>query len=229
MFCFASFFLSSWMNIWLEAKGEPINYSSRRAPVPLWKALTFELSRRHLQIYMPSIVWGSQPCIKGCKRPCQFSKDNSTKTPFSSVVMGIMLFSGVLPKPVDNLATWCVIDCIDNRHHGNHQTICNTLWNATNAVIRLNKNFIEAVQWIHVHHRWPSTYWSCMKKKCMSIIWSYFYFLFDSDLSCCLRQGIISIKHTHAHFDQIQPTVRFCNLKWKCISCSQRCDPVYDL
>lgn len=99
--------LSSWMNIWLETKGELINYSSCRALVLLWKALTFELSRRHLQIYMPSIVWGSQPCIKGCKRPCQFSEDNSTKTPFFSVVMGIMLFTGVLPKPVGNLTLWC--------------------------------------------------------------------------------------------------------------------------
>lgn len=107
IFCFASFFLSSRMNIWRETKGEPINYSSCRALVLLWKALTFELSRRHLQIYMPSIVWGSQPRIKGCKRPCQFSKDNSTKTPFSSVVMGIMLFTAVLPKHVGNLAARC--------------------------------------------------------------------------------------------------------------------------
>lgn len=103
IFCFAPF-SSSWMNIWLETKGEPINYSSCRALVLLWKELTFELSRRHLQIYMPSIVWGSQTCIKGCKRPCQFIKDNSTKTPFFSVVMGIMLLTRVLSKP--NLATW---------------------------------------------------------------------------------------------------------------------------
>lgn len=46
-------------------------------------------------------------CIKGCKRPCQFRKDNSTKTPFLSVVMGIMLYAGVLPKPLGNLAMWC--------------------------------------------------------------------------------------------------------------------------
>lgn len=45
--------------------------------------------------------------IKGCKRPCQFGRDNSTKTPFFSVVTRIMLFTGVLPKPSNSPSMWC--------------------------------------------------------------------------------------------------------------------------
>lgn len=108
-FAHAAFlFLSCQMNIWLETKGELINYSSGRAPVAVVKSVdiwAFQTTSANLY----AVHCARQPALyqKAVKGLVNLARTTPQRLLSSPLLGGIMHFTGVLPKAVGNLTLWC--------------------------------------------------------------------------------------------------------------------------
>lgn len=104
----AFLFLSCQMNIWLETKGELINYSSGRAPVAVVKSVDiWAFQTTSANLYAVHCV--RQPALyqKAVKGLVNLARTTPQRLLSSLLLGGIMHFTGVLPKAVGNLTLWC--------------------------------------------------------------------------------------------------------------------------